>query len=282
LFAKIQRTGAGITKLTIQGHPKLLQSSLEYLRDLLQLQYGAATVWGDKSVVEDQDKLTSVTIEDTLPGLKRDSSSGEFLEQQFEEISFGGSATTENLKKIAKETFNNMLGGVRGIGIAKGWIPPVKKEHISVKHGDVRYVLEVSTIQTMESLIQAVEQKFRLPQPIKLLYTKECGDNVVITDVKDLRENGLYYVLTVLEELPTKQASKFSTMEQFFEKLKSGQELDEEDIHTIKDCFGNQKIKFKQLMETGELAMTEADLKDIGITQIGLRKAILAVIKSNQ
>jgi hypothetical protein len=35
-------------------------------------------------------------------------------------------------------------------------------------------------------------------------------------------------------------------------------------------------------METGELAMTEADLKDIGITQIGLRKAILAVIKSNQ
>jgi hypothetical protein len=42
-----------------------------------------------------------------------------------------------------------------------------------------------------------------------------------------------------------------------------------------------KKIKFKQLIETGELAITDSELKDYGITQGGLRKAILAVIKRN-
>jgi hypothetical protein len=70
-------------------------------------------------------------------------------------------------------------------------------------------------------------------------------------------------------------------MEQFFHKLKTEQELDDDDIQTIKDCFGNHKIKFKQLTETGELAITDAKLKEDGISQRGLRTAILSVIKSN-
>lgn len=70
-------------------------------------------------------------------------------------------------------------------------------------------------------------------------------------------------------------------MEQFFERLKKEQELDDDDIQTINNCFVNQKIKFKQLMETGELATTDGKLKDYGVTQGGLRKAILAVIRSD-
>jgi hypothetical protein len=34
-------------------------------------------------------------------------------------------------------------------------------------------------------------------------------------------------------------------------------------------------------MATGELAMTDAELKEYGIAQGGLRKAILSVIRSN-
>ena len=70
-------------------------------------------------------------------------------------------------------------------------------------------------------------------------------------------------------------------MTDFFEKLKTDQDLDEDDVLVIKDCFEKQKIKFKQLMENGDLAMTDSELKDYGITQGGLRKAILAVIKRN-
>jgi hypothetical protein len=76
---------------------------------------------------------------------------------------------------------------------------------------------------------------------------------------------------------------KFSPeMEHFFEKLKTEQELDDDEVQIIKAFFGKQRIKFKQLMEAGDLAITDSDLEKYGIAQGGLRKAILAVIKSNQ
>ena len=116
LFAKIQRTDTGITQATIQGHPKQFPSSLEYLRDMLYLKFGAAIVWSETTDVTEVSRLNSVTIEDTLPELKRDPSSGVFVEKELEEISFGGSATTENLKNIARQTFQSMMEGA-GIAI---------------------------------------------------------------------------------------------------------------------------------------------------------------------
>ena len=68
----------------------------------------------------------------------------------------------------------------------------------------------------------------------------------------------------------------------FYDKLKSEKELDDEDIETIKGCFGKQKIKFSMLMEVGDLAITDGKLEKYGITQGGLRTAILAVIKKYQ
>jgi hypothetical protein len=114
------------------------------------------------------------------------------------------------------------------------------------------------------------------------MYTIEGNDPIVVTDVKDLGETFLNYASTVNEELPRKQTAKFSPeMEHFFERLKTEQELDEDDIQTFKDCLGKQKIQFRQLMAAGDLAMTDEKLKEIGISQLGLRTAILAVIKSN-
>ena len=206
--------------------------------------------------------------------------SGEFLERELEEISFGGSAATENVKKIVKEAVASVTNAATGFGIAKGWIPAVKEKHISVKYMDQRSVLEVSSIQSLEMLIQAVSKKIQIPQPIKLLYTIEDNDPIVVTDVKDLCEGLLYYALTVNEELPRKQTVKFNTMEQFFEKLKTERKRTESDINKIKDVFNEQGILFDDLMETGELAMTDGKLKEYGIAQGGLRTAILAVIKN--
>ena len=101
LFAKIRKTENGITAVTVQGHPKLMPSSLKCFNDLLRIKYDATIVWSKESIVAKENRLSSVTIGDTLTELKRGQSSGEFLEKHFEEISFGGSATTENLKKIA-------------------------------------------------------------------------------------------------------------------------------------------------------------------------------------
>ena len=73
---------------------------------------------------------------------------------------------------------------------------------------------------------------------------------------------------------------KLSTLEEFFDKLKAEEELEDEDIEIIKKSFNKSKIKFKTLMRTGEFAITEATLKEDGITQRGLRLAILEVIKT--
>ena len=70
-------------------------------------------------------------------------------------------------------------------------------------------------------------------------------------------------------------------MEQFFEKLKTERKRPESDIIKLKEVFTGQGILFDDLMETGDLAITDSDLKEYGISQGGLRKAILAVIKDN-
>jgi hypothetical protein len=70
-------------------------------------------------------------------------------------------------------------------------------------------------------------------------------------------------------------------MEQFFDKLKTERKRPESDIIKLKEVFTEQGILFNDLMETGDLAITDAKLERIGITQLGLRTAILSVIRSN-
>jgi hypothetical protein len=71
-------------------------------------------------------------------------------------------------------------------------------------------------------------------------------------------------------------------MEQFFEKLKTDEDMSDAQVQLAKETFSSQGITVKQLMKTGELAMTDAELKEYGIAQGGLRKAIISVIRRNQ
>ncbi|KAI8892208.1 hypothetical protein BC833DRAFT_612386 [Globomyces pollinis-pini] len=279
MFAKILRKDDRITTAVIQGHPDHFTRTLHHLKDLLYRNYDAAIVWGEVVDVAEENKYDSITIEDTAPTLKRDPSSGEFLERKLDEISFGGSAATENFNKILQKA---LADAAMAIGVTKGVIQPIPKEHISFKYKDQRYSLEVSSIRSLEALIQAVSEKVQIPQPIKLLYTIEDNDTIIVTDVKDLREGRLYYALTVNEELPKKQTGNFSVeMERFFDKLKMEEGKSDEQVKKVRDVFYEQDIEFKQLMATGDLAMTDAKLEKYGITQGGLRTAILSVIKSN-
>jgi outer membrane usher protein FimD/PapC len=75
---------------------------------------------------------------------------------------------------------------------------------------------------------------------------------------------------------------KNTDMEHFFEKLKTDEGMSDAKVAIAKEKFESQGITFKQLMNTGDLAITDEELERIGISQLGLRKAILAVIKSNQ
>ena len=71
-------------------------------------------------------------------------------------------------------------------------------------------------------------------------------------------------------------------MKEFFEKLKTEEELDVDDIKLIADIFATQKIKFRNLMAQGELGLTDGKLKEVGISQLGLRTSILELVKKYQ
>ena len=70
-------------------------------------------------------------------------------------------------------------------------------------------------------------------------------------------------------------------MDEFFDKLKRQRKRPEADIEKVKKVFAEQGILFDDLMGTGELALTDEKLEKIGISQLGLRTAILAIIQSN-
>jgi hypothetical protein len=135
-------------------------------------------------------------------------------------------------------------------------------------------------------LMHQVKKVFAIAEQTAVNIYKKLDDGTLckILDISGIDHQNRYYVQTDADALKGTFISNlvhFSTIEQFFDKLKTEQEVDDDDIQTIKGCFVKQKIKFRQLMATGELAMTDAELKDYGINQGGLRKAILSVIKSN-
>jgi hypothetical protein len=107
----------------------------------------------------------------------------------------------------------------------------------------------------------------------------ENGIRVNVTNVATLTAGTTYFIET---DLNVPKEVKFSPeMNGFFEKLKMEEGKSEEQMKKVRDVFSEQDIEFKQLMATGDLAMTDEKLKEIGINQLGLRTAILSVIRSN-
>ncbi|KAI8903034.1 hypothetical protein EDD86DRAFT_251905 [Gorgonomyces haynaldii] len=286
VFAKIQHSWDGLTTVTFQGHPEQFPRTLLILKETLDKLPNTAIVWDERpETVTAENRFTAVTIEEPSSGLKRDPSSGEFTQLDVQEISLGGSANTETLKNIAVGVFNKMMGAATGFGVARGWIPQVSEKHITVKHqqSDQRIAIEVSTLSSMDELLEELQQKLNLAPPLqKLLYMIEDGEFVLVKDVKDLRAGLLHYVLTVNEQLPKKQTVKFTTMEEFFVKLKTDEGMSDEQVETAKQKISEQGITFKQLMASGKHAMTDEKLEKYGIQQGGVRTAILQVIENNQ
>ena len=63
-------------------------------------------------------------------------------------------------------------------------------------------------------------------------------------------------------------------------RLKLDQDLDDGEINMIDKLFQEQKIKFKQLVAKKGSAITDEKLKEMGVSQMGLRIAIQEVIES--
>ena len=280
LFARIKHTDNNVTTVTIQGHRTQLDADLSTLRDLLVSYYQTDVEYGDYLPVDSANALVSIQIEETEADFKRMGSSGEFDEKEFDEMSFH-TDTSEQVKKMGETIFQSIIKATSVIGRTTGLISSPKEKHITLKYQNETHnethILEVSTILNLDLLMKAISKKFGNPIiPLKSIYLKQNDVAIEVTDVTDLMDKETYYVLNVNEQLPKKQeVVKFSTMEDFFDKLKSEQLLEDDEVKIIKDVFAYQKIKFMNLKKT-----TDEKLKEDGIKERGLRDAILAVTEN--
>jgi hypothetical protein len=99
----------------------------------------------------------------------------------------------------------------------------------------------------------------------------------VNSDIEGLEAGKSYFVET---QSSIGSTPKFSTKDDFFNALK--EKKGNPAMERVREVFAKEDIEFEQLMETGDLAITDEKLKEYGIAQGGLRTAILSLIRSNR
>jgi hypothetical protein len=153
-----------------------------------------------------------------------------------------------------------------------------EKEHISVHYQQTRYDVEVSTLQTLKALYDAIDAKFQIAAPFDYIYRWEDGDAVKVTDIKDLKSDHLYYIKTrndlepVAPPVSSQSPSPFKSMQEFYDAL-GAQGSNDSQIAKIRKIFDEQEIGVNVLAR-----LTDEKLKEDGLTQRGLREAVLAVL----
>ncbi|KAI9329059.1 hypothetical protein BDR26DRAFT_808040 [Obelidium mucronatum] len=234
---------------------------------------GVEAEWDE--FVESSAVLTKVTLIETS-NLKRQPSSGEFKEVDLADLSVGDSATTEMVKKAIKDTwsqFGSPLAHLTGY---------IKEKCIDVIFKGSCRAFEIST-KTISDLHSEIHQKYQLNAGIRSLFRlDDDGTRAITTEIGKFRDGMKYHLLTMIDKDEAADFEKVTDMAGFFECLKEQRMRSVEDIDKVKNVFQNEGILLEDLMEKGDLAMTHGSLRMIGITQLGLRTAILAIIKLNR
>jgi hypothetical protein len=236
-------------------------------------------------VVEEWQEMVSDTplldshIAPTTPGsLSRDSSG--FVEE-LEETS-GVQTQKAKLSKWKDYFGSGFIQVVTAIQNGRQVAYEIQSSMDSIKAKFVHFTYRGNTIclniggcVLWTQLLQTLQEckDLEIKTPIKRIYSLVDGNRSYVQDWLGFMSEGHYYIETELG---------LTTMEEFFVKLKTDQDMSNVQIDTAKEKFADQGITFKQLMATGDLCLTDAELKDYGIAQGGLRKAILAVIKKYQ
>jgi hypothetical protein len=102
------------------------------------------------------------------------------------------------------------------------------------------------------------------------VYDVDGGKKRYIDDVQLLKEGATYFVSYI-----AKQERVFKSMDAFYDALKDYGKNDVQ-IEKIKRVLVEQDIDVMELS-----TLTDAKLKEVGLTQLGLRLAVLSVIENN-
>ena len=161
-------------------------------------------------------------------------------------------------------------------------IESIKEKFVHITYKRTTVYLNIGACVMWTQLKQVIQEceDLKIEKPIKRIYSVLDSDKSYIQDCFGFKAEGRYYV-----ETEDDLVQKFRVMEEFFVKLESTLKnpiKKDRQMKEVRDAFDGQDIEYDQLMAIGDLALTDEKLKEIGISQLGLRTAILSVIKSNQ
>ncbi|KAJ2998572.1 hypothetical protein HDV02_004387 [Globomyces sp. JEL0801] len=291
-MVEVGNTTSRLTLLMMEGETETLFQT----RDLLVLKLDAQfpgikyDTWDQG---ESEQPWPTELIKPTFGYLKRNSS-GFVDEETVETFSTDGTFLNERIVKAAKNLNGLIIKAVkqasplvRHAAQTAGEIKQVYSRASSLTDGLVKnarfsyqnrtVLLNTQPFLDWTLLLQEVKKVFQIAEnSVVNIYEKlDDGTQCQIIDISGIEEKGRYY-------LQTDSVKKISTMEEFFEKLKTERKRPKSDIIKVREFFTEQGILFEELMVSGELALTDEKLEKIGISQLGLRTTILAIIKSNQ
>jgi hypothetical protein len=158
-------------------------------------------------------------------------------------------------------------------------IESINEKFIHITYRTNTAHLNIGACILWPQLLQVIQECkiLQIKKPIRGIYSLVDGKKSYESVWFGFNAEGHYYVETEDDFVQT-----FSSMEEFFEMLRTERKRPESDIEKVKAVFTEQAILFDDLIATGDLALTDEKLEKYGIAQGGLRTAILAVIKSNQ
>jgi hypothetical protein len=223
-------------------------------------------------VEESKEKLLAAKILPTDTAIRRDNSSGAIMNSKPVILSDSGrSRKSVSIGSITSTVVNAIANALtkaettRALQLA-GIISKIVPR---INYKDKCCMIDCTTA-IWDTFKEDCKKAFDLKMDVKKIWEYSNGIWIRILDIGILEHDHDYYITIETEPDPT--LPKFETMEEFYSALQK-EGLDDVDITEVEKIFQDQGIGVKMLH-----LLNDSDLKEYGLTQGGLRMAVLAVL----
>ncbi|KAI3658405.1 hypothetical protein MP638_001405 [Amoeboaphelidium occidentale] len=256
----------------MEGESVVLYTAKRDLISALHQEFPSVSLPSDDSsqwIVEPSSEILSAAkIMRTHESIRRDGSSGE--------VSSSKPLAQPDLDALSlTSTLNRALLKIPGINIVS---------RVLQATGKITKIV-VNAHYKNRKFLSECESQLEISLPARKVWFYADGGWGQIKDVEAFQDGKHYYVTAETDPDPvlppespqssvrtSPETKGFATMQEFYGALRSV-DCDDDDIKLIDEVFKEQRIKVSVLS-----SLTYYDLKDYGVQQLGLRKAILKVL----
>ncbi|KAI3662496.1 hypothetical protein MP638_003636 [Amoeboaphelidium occidentale] len=228
------------------------------------------------------EELAAASIVKTQDGIRRDNSSGvddNIVPIELAKIQGRGSSRSSILSHLLK------VPGVSSLSRALQLSGKMKEVLVTVYYRNCSVSFDAAA-KDWKAFLDTCSNKLKIMLPIKKVWHSVDDGWAEVSDIEAI-VNGHVYRITAgtdpdlpcpsqLSRFPASQVPAFESMEEFYSRLKPllRKEARDKLIENIQEIFNEQEIGVEILPD-----LTDDDLKEYGLKQGGLRKAVLKALR---